>query len=183
MNSKKSKWEDDFNDFLSTKPIEPSHDVSRQVRTSVFELLNPSSFKVFSKVVVIVFFVGLINLLLCPQFGLGFVRESFIGDLFMSFGYVGCKIACGAFFLGTSLFVGTFFLKSEEIKVIRAHRFLQVTLLSSLFLAGFVAAGADIFIHAMLFWLFGSALGGIFSLELGYALRSMLARNKVSYGF
>lgn len=174
MRSKKPNWEEDFNDFLSTKPIEPSHDVSRRVRASVFELLNPSSFKVFSKLVVIVFCVGLINLLLCPQFGLGFVRESFIGDLFMSFGYAGCKIACGAFFLGTSLFVGMFLLKQEEIKVIRTHRFLQITLLSSLFLAGFVAAGADIFLHAIFFWLFGSIVGGLLSLEGNYAIRRLL---------
>ncbi|MBY0385900.1 hypothetical protein K2X05_12145, partial [bacterium] len=65
----------------------------------------------------------------------------------------------------------SFYLKPEEIKVLKKYEFLQLLVLSSLSLGFFVALGAEIVLSLALIWLAGATIGGVLSLDLGWTLR------------
>lgn len=158
-------------DFLSVQEIVPPNHLNENVFSQVEAILSPSPFLVLGRLGLIVFFVGLLNLVLCPQFGVGFVRESGLFEFFMTFGHHACKVFCGAFFLGSGLFISTIFLKIEDLKVIRLYRFLQISALSSITLVLFVAAGGSVYFTAAIYWFLGALLGGITCFEAGFKLR------------
>ena len=166
----------EYDTFIESPPVEPPTTLSRDVLTKVSILMNPSPYMVFAKLSFIVFFVGLLNMTLCPQFGLNVVRNSGLMEYFMNFGRYGCDIACGAFFLGTGLFTSSFLLKPEDVRVIKTHIILQVSALSTLSLVFFVASGGNIYFEKALLWFIGSVLGGLVSLELGYFLKMTLLK-------
>lgn len=165
----------DYAEFLSTQEAVPPTHLTEKVLKNVEGILSPSPFLVLGRLGVIVFVVGLLNLILCPQFGVGFVRESGLFEFFMLFGHHACKAFCGAFFLGSGLLLSTVILKIEDLKVLRHYRFLQVSALSSIALVFFVAAGGSVYFTAALYWFLGAILGGVACLEVGFRLRRQFA--------
>jgi hypothetical protein len=165
----------EYADFLSNTGNRPPQHVTDKLMSIVHSELFPSPWRVLLRLSSIVFLVGLINLTLCPQFGIGFVRESGLFEMFMSFGHQACKIFCGAFFLGTGLFLSAFILSPQDLRIIRQHRFLQVSVVSSLALIFFVAAGGTVYFAIASYWLVGAMIGGVLCLEAGYMLRLRIA--------
>lgn len=161
----------EFNEFVDSPPQEVPSYLKRKILSEVELALNPSKSQVFSKLFIVVLVVGLLNLTLCPQFGIGPIRHSGLMHFFMSFGEYGCRIACGLFFLGSGVFIASLLLKPEDIKVIRSSRLLFISSLSAIFLTAFVALGGDIYFEAAFFWLLGTVLGGLSSIEIGWAIR------------
>lgn len=131
--------ENEFNEFMNSSPQEVPAHLSRKIISEVELMLNPSRTQVFSKLFTIVMVVGLMNLTLCPQFGIGLIRHSGLMHFFMSFGEYGCKIACGLFFLGSGVFIASLLLKPEDIRVIRSSRLLFMSSISAISLVAFVA--------------------------------------------
>jgi hypothetical protein len=68
------------------------------------------------------------------------------------------------------------------MKVLRHTEALQIPSLGLLSIGAFICLGARaIFEVAMIAWLFGSILGGMATLELGWLIRSkMMLRSKIS---
>lgn len=163
--------DNEYQDFLSTAPVEVPDYLSKRIMERVSEDLNPSPPQVFMKLASIVFLVGLMNLTLCPQFGIGPVRHTNLMHYFMSFGEYGCRVACGTFFLGSALLLATFLLKPEDIQVIRRSRLLFISSISAISLVAFVALGGDVYFEAAAFWLIGTIFGGLLSIELGWSVR------------
>lgn len=73
--------------------------------------------------------------------------------------------------MGSALFASALVLRPEELRVLSRTKFLQVGALSALSLGAFVCAGASLLISLFTFWLAGAILGGVLSLEIGYAIR------------
>jgi len=165
----------DYAKFLTAQEISPPSHLTAKVFKDAEAIFSPSPFLVLGRLGLIVFIVGLLNLVLCPQFGVGFARESGLFEFFMMFGHHACKAFCGAFFLGTGLFLSTIILKIEDLKVLRQHRFLQVSALSSIALVLFVAAGGSVYFTAAVYWFIGALLGGVICLEAGFKLRQQFA--------
>lgn len=161
----------EFEEFITADPVLPPKYITSSIFSLVRRELSPSPISVFLKIGVIVLLVGILNLTLCPQFGFGFARNSGLMEYFMQYGSAGCRIFCGAFFLGTGMLAATLILRPEDINVLRRKAFLQVSALAALFLIGFVAVGSEIYFHAALLWFVGSTLGGIVCLEFGMLLR------------
>ena len=161
----------EFKEFMEASPIDPPQKLFSTILGQIHKRMSPSPFLVFAKIALIVAFVGVFNLTLCPQFGLSFARESGLMQFFMSFGEHGCRIACGIFFLGSGLFVATLVLQPEDIRVARKTRFIQISALGALALVGFVALGGDVYFKAAIFWLLGSVIGGLCTLEVGFVLK------------
>jgi hypothetical protein len=101
-------------------------------------------------------------------------------SFFMRYGDVACQIACGALFLGLSILVASFFLRPEEVKVIRKNRLTQIAALLGLSLGAFVCAGGDVLSSLTLAWVFGALGASLISLELGWVVRRALKR---AHGF
>lgn len=163
--------EQEFEEFISADPILPPESVTSSIFSLVHKELNPSPFLVFLKIGIIVLIVGILNLTLCPQFGFGFARRSGLMEYFMQFGSSGCRIFCGAFFLGTGMLAATMILRPEDIRVLHRKAFLQVSALGALSLTAFVALGGEVYFHAALLWFIGSTIGGVLCLQLGLRLR------------
>ena len=164
----------EYKDFSSINSENIPEPLNRMVQQRICSELNPSEWYVFGRLSLIVFVSGAISLLLCPQFGIGFARDSGLFELFMTFGPYACKIFCGAFFVGISFFITTLILRPEELKVIRRNNVLAVSAFSLIWLGGFVNLGASVFIEAALVWFIGAFVGGLLLFELGYFVRKRL---------
>jgi len=162
----------DFNEFINEESIQPPKGLSDNILKMVDTDLNPSAWSVFAKLSLIHFFSALLTLSICPQFGFRvFGSGTGLMGVFMNLGYYGCMIACGIFFLGTSFLIAVITLQSQEIKVLRKHRWVQIVSLASLSLGAFIMLDAQIVFGFALAWIIGTFIGAFSVLELGWLVR------------
>jgi hypothetical protein len=162
----------EYVEFLTTEPITPPAGLSKWILSRVRAGLTPSAWKVFGKLSMVHFFVGLVTLAICPQFGFRVFGDGVgLMSYFQALGHYGCMIACGAFFLGLSIAVASIVLRPEEVRVLRRTELLQIAAMISLSLGVFIMAGAEIVVGFGLAWVAGSFLGGIAAIELVWAYR------------
>ncbi|MBY0370888.1 hypothetical protein K2X33_09395 [bacterium] len=170
-------WAKEFLVFLKSSPITPPRGAGDSLKRYVHADLNPSSWAVFCKLVVIHFVSGALTLFMCPQFGVAFngSHEHALLNFFRSFGDYGCTLVCGAFFLaGTGLFAALL-LRSQDIRVLRKSKFLQwgvLVLISIGFFLSFQEQEQSIPLGLAAAWLVGGLLGGISTFRISYELRS-----------
>lgn len=160
----------EFNDFMGSASGVPDS-LRNQVRESVLRRLNPSPFHVFYKAGLIQVVVGLVTLAFCPQFGFSLSGSHGLMHYLMRFGVEVCMVGCGALFAGTSLLASSWLLSRDEVRVFREHRVLQSGVLSLAAVGVFLCLGAEVLEVLTVFWLIGSVIGGIASLEIGWAFR------------
>ncbi|MEO5969797.1 MAG: hypothetical protein ABIQ95_07690 [Bdellovibrionia bacterium] len=167
------EWADDYKTFVSTNEIQPPIHLYNKILERVHSDLNPPPWIVFSRLSLIHTVVGTITLLFCPQFGFSPLSDWGLMNVFMQFGEVGCMLGCGAVYSGSSALAASFLLKQEEMRVLRRTEALQIPLLGLLSIGAFLCFGASIvFGMTIIAWLFGSILGGMATLELGWWIRS-----------
>lgn len=166
------KNDKDFLDFINTKGINPPEKISRGVLNFVKADLNPSHKIVFSKLLGIQAFIGVLTLTFCPQFSLSLTNSFELFHYFHhTFGEKICMIICGSIFMGSGALFAAYLLKSSEIKKIKASRFLYYTSISILALSSFFLAGTDVYLTLAVYWLLGSTIGGLIIFELNSLIR------------
>lgn len=171
MSSNQNKeWGNDFSEFLSSSEITPPASLSRKVLERVASDLNPSPWAVFSKLIAAVVIAGSLSLLICPQFGLGSYYSPLM-HFFMQLGPIGCKAACGAFFMMASIIFACVILRPEELRLVQRTKFLTLSAVSGLGLGVFMCTSPETILGAALAWFLGASLGGLLSLELGLRIR------------
>lgn len=171
MSSNQNKeWGNDFSEFLSSSEMTPPASLSRKVLERVASDLNPSPWAVFSKLIAVVIVAGSLSLLICPQFGLGSYYSPLM-HFFMQLGSTGCRAACGAFFMVTSIVSACLILRPEELRVVKRTKFLALSAISGLGLGVFMCTSPEIILSAALAWFIGALVGGFLSLELGLRAR------------
>lgn len=168
------RWKKDFQVFMAITPAKIPPMLNEKVLLRLENELNPSAFKVFKKVIFIHFFMSLLTLFFCPQFGFSISSHFDLATYFMKFGHTVCMLGCGAVFTGLSFSAVTVFLKPEEIRFIRGHRALYLLSLSGLSLGAFICLGADVIFNLGLVWLIGATFGGYLTLEWGWKTRKFL---------
>lgn len=166
-------WENDFREFLDADSSAPPAVLSDGVVKHVRAELNPSFWKILSKLALIQAASGAVSLLYCPQFGLSFTSGHGLMHYLMQYGATVCMVGCGALFTGLSLLVASLLLRPEEVRVLRSHRLLQATVISALSLGAFACAGATMVGGLALVWAGGAILGAITTLELGWSIRRL----------
>jgi hypothetical protein len=167
----------EFEEFNSADPMSPPQGISERIFARVHMDLNPSAWKVFSKLSVIHFVTALATLSVCPQFGFRLFGQGMgLMGYFMHLGEVGCTVACGTFFLGSSVLVAMMLLRPEEIRAIRSHRLLGLGALTLLSVGFFIMLQADFVLGFYLAWAVGSLLGGILTLEAAWLIRLRLLK-------
>ena len=174
-NDSNKEWRSEFNSFIEDEPVTPPLRVKGLVQEQISRDLNPATWKITLKMMLVMVITMPLNLLLCPQFGMGFVQssglQSIIMPYIMFFGIYGCIALCGAVFIGTTTLIATLIFRPEEVRAVRAQRLLQLSFLSLLALGAFVCFGADVFLTTGIMWLCGAMLGGVATLELGWRYR------------
>lgn len=169
------EWVEEFQAFVSAQEAAPPASLTDRIRARVHADLNPSAWKIFSKMSAIHAVTGTATLMLCPQFGVSPLTESMgLMALFMKWGDTACMVGCGAFFLGSSALVASLTFRPEEIKVMRRTEPLQIGMLGLASISVFVCLGVAAIEGLALAWLFGSIVGGVAALELGWLIRRRL---------
>jgi|SRR6185312_54273 len=180
MTLKNKKLGAEFNEFLSAPEINPPTKLNHAILSHVHQELNPTAHRVFIKVLGIHTVVSLFSLSICSQFGIRVLPLYDAMESMMSLvGKTYCMALCGLLYLGFSALALSFLLKPEEVKVIRRHKILQLTLLTGLSLGVFLCLGAEVLFIPAALWMAGSLIGGIVTLELGWMLRSRFRKQLV----
>ena len=112
----------------------PPGELGDNIRTEVMRDIDPSTFSVVLKLLVIHLFMSSLTLIICPQFGIGPIGggNGLMGFV-SSYGHVVCGLFCGAFFFSGSLVVASLILTNAQKRKIYSNRyatFLGLTLIS-----------------------------------------------------
>lgn len=168
----------DYQDFLNGPGSRPPRKITEQIFASVRTDFNPNAYWLFAKLLMIHTVMAVATLSVCPQFGFRVLGEGMgLMHVFMAFGTYGCFVACGSFFMGTSLLIASLVLKSGEIQKIRRNRWLMTGTLTLLSLGMFFMVGPELVFSLTMPWFFGSLIGSIVTLELGWQLRVRFTHN------
>lgn len=166
------KHDKDFLDFLNSKDVKPSEQISSEVLNFVKADLDPSHKVVFSKLLGIQTFIGILTLTFCPQFNLSLTNSSdFFHYFHHTFGENICMAICGSIFMGSGAFFAAYILKLNEIQKIMQSRLLYFTSVSILALSTFLFLGAEVYLTLAVYWLLGSTIGGLIIFELNRLIR------------
>jgi len=165
-------WGRDFQEFMNSESLEPPKAVTENIFAVVHRDLNPPAMKVFAKLALLHALVGTLTLFLCPQFGVSLSGGIGFMQYFMKLGNHACMLACGIIFMSASLLIASLVLRPEEVRVIRKTRLLSLGTLGLLSLGGFLCLeGTQVIEILALIWLFGTVMGGIIGLALGWRIR------------
>lgn len=171
----------DMKDFYKTQSSAKAPFLSAKLKETLKVDLNPSVSTVFTKLAGLHLIAATITLTLCPQFGVRlFAKGMGLMHVFMSLGPVGCLVACGSLFIGASFLLAGTVLKGEELRLIRNHRFLTLTTLTSFSLGFFIMLSAEVVLHLSIAWFIGALVGGSAMLEFAWALRFKRVRGRAN---
>lgn len=168
-----SEWMSGFSEFLNADSVSPPAHLNERIGNLVHQLLNPSSLLVFGKLAVIAALASSVSLFFCPQFGYG-TRGPGLMMFLMDISPLLCHFGCGVLFVGVGVFVSTFVLRQEELRVLKETKYLQVSALSASMLGMFLCFGSQGFFTMELMWLLGGIVGGLVSVYGGSMIRSLL---------
>lgn len=180
LKNNKTIWEKEFTDFLNTEPVSVPDSITDKIMTTIHAEMNPSAFKVFSKISVVHLIIGFVTLLFCPQFGISLTSLAGLTHYLMPLGHEFCTFVCGAVFVGTSLFVAGFYLKREEVLALKENLLLHNLSLASLSIGFFIALDGNVIFTMGLLWLAGAYLAGVIAVDAGWFIRRLIAERVYS---
>lgn len=173
-----SKLENEFQEFQGDSE-RPSQSVGQTIFERVRNDIQPSAWKVFSKLALIHFGMSLVILSFCPQFGVRIYGEGEgLIPFFMRLGEYGCMGACGAFFLGSSAILAALLLRREELKTLGRSHILAFGVLGLLSLGVFAMAHAEMILGLAAAWFTGS----LFASSVGFELVARLRLRPILHG-
>lgn len=171
------KWLNEYETFLNSDEASVPKEATEKVFSRMQELINPSAWTVFFKILAIHLTVGFLSLSVCHQFGMNpFGTESSLDDWFMSmWGHSTCMIACGTLFLSASILTAGYFLSVEEVKALKRTEFVQSFSLGTISLALFAIFGAELAVTFAGLWLLGALVGGYAATQATWFLKTRAA--------
>jgi hypothetical protein len=156
----------EFQEFLETRESVMPSEVERSLLAQMEQKIDPSFGLIFSKVSLIQAFAGLLLISICPQLGVGFSKESFLMDFFMTFGHHACTLLCGSLFLSLGVIGNWLFLTREEWRGYyqKALVFQPLILILSLFILAVLGAEGQWMIFFL--WSVGGLITSISLIKL-----------------
>ena len=152
----------------------PDH-ISKNVLKYIDRDLNPDKKIVFSKLLSIQAFIGLITMTFCPQFSLSLTSNYDLFHYFHhTFGNTICMLICGSIFMGSATIFACFLLSTNELRLIRNSKGLFSMSISILCLGVFFLFGAEIYSSLTLVWLIGCIGSGMVLFEINNSVRTTL---------
>lgn len=137
--------------------------------------LFPSALSVAVKMGLIHVFSSLLTLMVCPQFGFRLFFEGHgLMHYFMKAGSVACFALCGAFYLGSTLWISKIFLGEFEWELVRKHPGLSLGALSLISIGLFSMISHTLNFEIGLVWLLGALVSGIVPLRTSVSHRPLL---------
>ena len=171
---------DDFKDFVSNSTLPKEH-IDQSILDMVSNDLRADPKAIWTKLILIHSFIGLITMLFCPQFHFSLTNQHQLFHYFhQNFGEQICMIFCGGIFIGSGALFASQFLSQAEIFKIRQSRFLYYMTLSILAVGSFAVLGAKIYLSLVLFWILGAIVSGILVFELNHFLKHIIFKRSLS---
>jgi hypothetical protein len=155
-----------FNDFINNDKTSMPANLKEKISRDIVMRLNPSRIHVFLRLMIVQLVVGIIVLVFCPQFGIGFFPDTFLAHLFMMYGDFVCNLICGGIFMGSTVLVIPFTFSADELRVLKHSRFLNFTSISIISLAVFTLLGAEFQFLLYVAWLGGGVLTALLGLNI-----------------
>ncbi|MFN7727739.1 MAG: hypothetical protein ACK5P7_01140 [Bdellovibrio sp.] len=173
MKSPEKNWLSEYEAFLKSEDTSVPREITDKVFTRMRELVRPSAWTVFFKILGVHLAVGFLSLSVCHQFGMNpFGTESSLDSWMMAmWGHSTCMIICGVLFLSVSLLTAGYFLSIEEVRALKRTEFLQTLALGTVSLSLFGFFGAELAITFASLWLLGALVGGYVATEAVYRLK------------
>ena len=164
--------EKDFQDFMNTKGANPPEELSNKILSFVKNDLNPSHKIVFSKLLGIQAFIGLLTMTFCPQFSLSLTNRFELFHYFHhQFGKNICMAICGSIFIGSGAIFAAYLLKTSEVRKINESILQYYSSISIIALFSFFLLGSETYLALALYWLIGSTIGGLVMFETNRFIR------------
>lgn len=180
MTKKDENLNEEFLEFLSASPIQPSARISEQILSRVHRELNPPRGRLFMKILGIHAFVSVVSLSVCSQFGVqAFPLYDAMNSFMQVMGHTYCLAVCGFLYLAASSLTFSFVLTPEEIRAIRKDRYSLILALAGVSLGVFLCVGTEVLALPSVFWLGGALVGGFGAFEVGWKLRSKFRQTLV----
>ncbi len=166
-------WLNEYEKFLQAEDTAVPKETSNQVLSRLLDLVNPSAWSVFVKVLCIQSVVGFLSMSVCHQFGMNpFGTEFSLDRWFMEmWGHNICMVGCGVLFLSAGVITACSFLSIEEVRTLRRHQLLQNFLFAVISLGIFMACGVEMAITLSGLWILGGFIGGFLATEAMWKLR------------
>lgn len=161
----------DFQAFSESNSVSPPQAVSEKILSEVSKDLDPALSPILFKVFFVYLIAGALTLLFCPQFGINLTGGMGLMSLFMRLGEGPCMLGCGGFFMASGSLSAALALRPEELRKLRKSEWLWLPVLSLVLMSSLVCFGGEFLLSFGLFWLVGSVLGGVATLEAGWLLR------------
>lgn len=173
MKESKQKLKLGYQSFLETEVISPCSELNSYVFSQVAKDLNPSELSVFVHLSFVCMIAGAISLSFCPQFGVSLSPYHLsLMSYFQALGVIGCGLACGAVFLGSSVLIAGFVLRPEQIKVLVDSRGLQFSALALLSMGALICLGGELVTaEYVIAWLVSSVFSSLLSFKAAVLLR------------
>ncbi|EQC42963.1 hypothetical protein M899_0854 [Bacteriovorax sp. BSW11_IV] len=164
----------DFKNFLDESHKTPEH-LDSKVMTLISNELQVSHSVVFSKILGVQGFIGILTMLFCPQFEMSLTNNYDLFHFFhRTFGHSVCMIICGSIFLGSGAFVAGLVLNSAERKHILNSKYLYALSLSAAALSGMYLVGAQFYLNSVIYWTIGALISQIVLFILSSKLKYRL---------
>ncbi len=173
MKNKDSK--SDYEDFLSSMPMKPPEKLSSNVLEYIHKSMNPSHTFVFTKLLLIQIFIGVLTMTFCPQFKLSITNNHELFHFFHdTFGYQICMMLCGGIFLGSGAVAAGLILNSYELQKIYRSKVQYYFALCSIFIGVFMGIGVEVYLEVLSFWIIGAFLVGLLSFVVSMKAKLMI---------
>jgi hypothetical protein len=162
----------DFKDFLKHNESSPSDDLSRNVLNSVRRDMIPNKGVVYTKLVLVQAFIGVITMLFCPQFSMSLTSNDELYHFFhRTFGHYGCMMVCGSIFIGSGALFSSTIMTWSEIRLVRSSKVLSYLVLSGVFATAFLFIGAEVYLDMAIAWIIGATLSGSIFFQVSSILK------------
>ncbi len=171
--SEEIDWLKEYEIFLKAPPLKVPGEITSGVFSLMQDLMNPSAWTVFFKILGIHLAVGFLSLGVCHQFGMNpFGTDQSLHTWFMSmWGHSTCMIVCGGLFVSATVLTAGYMLSVEEVRALKRTEFIQCFSLVSLSLVLFAIFGAHLGVQFSILWLMGGLVGGLVATEVVWQLK------------
>lgn len=164
----------DFKKFLEISHTTPES-LDSKVITLISNELQVSHTVVFSKILGVQGFIGILTMLFCPQFDMSLTNNYELFHFFhRTLGHSLCMVICGSIFLGSGAFVAGLVLNSAERKHILNSKFLYALSLSAAALSSMYLIGAQFYLNSVIYWTIGALLSQMVLFVLSSKLKYRL---------
>ena len=166
------RFKKDYESFTNADETQPPNEVSNKILNLIKDDLKPNHVKVFSKLLGIQTFIGVLTLLFCPQFNLSLTNNYELFHYFHNkFGANICTAICGSIFIGSGALLASYVLRFSEVKKIAESKFLYYFSISTIAVASFSLISPKVYLEIIPFWFIGAYLSGITLFEINKQIR------------